>query len=446
MVFGSWPYPPSVLDGPADISPNGVYNFDVVPPWNNQAYVVVGVGVSITLIGALLRFYVRVFVTRRVYLDDYVALFALAAFLVFAWAMIGYIQGGGLFVHQWDIRVGNMFAEGVYLFVFSLIDCFYTIPAKAAILLEWKRIFVPRGAGASNWFYWAAWAIIAFNTASYFAAFFVVLLANRPLAFNWDLLIPGGSSPLNRKTLDLFCLGVNLTVDLATFLLPQPIIWRLKLSRARRIGLSLMFSLGLASIGIAIGRTYSTVRAVYPWPTIGDSSYTLSPLWLWYLGEATSINIVMTALSVPRAFSQDRFLGRALAIVRSWTSSLSSKLSTSRDSSFGGATWPKTFGSGSSSSRTHHHHHRLSDEGGKAISLADLKAMQAYQNSGSYYNGNNTDAIGIATGTVTNTDSGNNAHSSKIIKTVEINQEDYNGSNVSLVPTYQRQHPWTGEV
>jgi hypothetical protein len=70
MVFGPWPYPQSVLDGPADISPNGVYNFDVVPPWNNQAYAVVGVGVSITLIGALLRFYVRVFVNKRVYLDD----------------------------------------------------------------------------------------------------------------------------------------------------------------------------------------------------------------------------------------------------------------------------------------------------------------------------------------------------------------------------------------
>jgi hypothetical protein len=70
MAFGPWPYPPSVLDGPADISPNGVYNFDVVPPWNNQAYAVIGVGVFITLIGALLRFYVRVFVNKRVYLDD----------------------------------------------------------------------------------------------------------------------------------------------------------------------------------------------------------------------------------------------------------------------------------------------------------------------------------------------------------------------------------------
>jgi hypothetical protein len=132
--------------------------------------------------------------------------------------------------------------------------------------------------------------------------------------------------------------------------------------------------------------------------------------------------------------------------MRSWTSSLSSKFSTNRDSSFGGSTWPKTLGSGSSSSRGHHHHHRLSDEDGMAMGLADLKAMQAYQNSGSYYNSNNMDVIGIATDTVTNTDSGNNGHSSKIIKTVVITQEDYNRSNVSLVPTYQRQYPWTGEV
>ncbi|KAI0867212.1 hypothetical protein GGS24DRAFT_517350 [Hypoxylon argillaceum] len=334
MAFGPWPYPPSVLDSPANIPPNGVSNFDIVPPWNHEAYAVIGIGVFITVIGALLRFYVRVFVTKKVYLDDYFALFAFAAFFVFVWSFVGYIQGGGLFVHQWDIRVCNMFSEGVYLFIFSIVDCFYTISAKAAILLEWKRIFVPRGASASNWFYWAAWAIIAFNTAFYIAAFFVVLFANRPMAYNWDLLISGGSSLLNCKTLDYYCLGVNLVVDLATFLILQPIIWRLKLTRARRIGLLLIFSLGLVSIGIAIGRIYFTVLAVYPWPTLGDTSYTLSPIWLWYLGEATSINIVMTALSVPRAFSQNSFLGRTLAIVRSWTSSLSSKFSTNRDSSF----------------------------------------------------------------------------------------------------------------
>lgn len=68
------------------------------------------------------------------------------------------------------------------------------------------------------------------------------------MAYNWDPLIPGGSSPLNRKTLDYYCLGVNLVVDLATFLIPQPIIWRLKLTRARRIGLSLIFSLGLVFV------------------------------------------------------------------------------------------------------------------------------------------------------------------------------------------------------
>lgn len=70
MAFGPWPYPPSVLDSPANIPPNGVSNFDIVPPWNHEAYAVIGIGVSITVIGALLRFYVRVFVTKKVYLDD----------------------------------------------------------------------------------------------------------------------------------------------------------------------------------------------------------------------------------------------------------------------------------------------------------------------------------------------------------------------------------------
>lgn len=34
-------------------------------------------------------------------------------YIIFVWSMIKYIQGGGLLVHQWDIRAGNMFELAV---------------------------------------------------------------------------------------------------------------------------------------------------------------------------------------------------------------------------------------------------------------------------------------------------------------------------------------------
>lgn len=129
-----------------------------------------------------------------------------------------------------------------YLFVFSIIDPIWVIPAKAAILLEWKRIFVPRG--TRNRFYWATWFLMLLNGLFYFIAFFFVIFAQQPIARNWDVILPG-KSPYDRKTIDIVATGVNLTVDVSVFLLPQRVIWSLQMTRSRKLGLCLMFSLGL---------------------------------------------------------------------------------------------------------------------------------------------------------------------------------------------------------
>ncbi|KAI8945404.1 hypothetical protein F4801DRAFT_128057 [Xylaria longipes] len=399
----NWPWPNSVLDGPAGMSPDDTYNFDVNPPYNTEAYALVAVCLALTIVGALLRVYVRVRVTKKVYIEDYLALFALVPYFTFVWSLIMYVQGGGLFVHQWNIRVGNMLDLAVYLFVFTIIDPIYVIPAKAAILLEWKRIFVPRG--TRNWFYWTAWLIISVNSLFYFIATFFVVFANRPVAKSWDVLLPG-SSPFDRKDLDIVATGINLAVDVSTFLLPQPVIWSLKMTKSRKIGISLMFSLGLLSVGTAAGRLYATSKAVYPWPTIGDTSYTISNLWLWYLAELTTVNLVLTAPSLPRALASNSFLGRLLALVLSWTSVFSSKSRTAVSK-----TWPRDIWKAPGGRL-----HRLPDEDGQAMGLTDFS-----------YKG--------TTSTVS-------SHPTTIMKTIEVDQEEDTASKISLGPNHQRQHPW----
>lgn len=126
--------------------------------------------------------------------------------------------------------------------MFTIIDLVYVIPAKAAILLEWKRIFVPRG--TRNTFYWVTWFLLSLNTLFYFIATFFVIFANKPIAKNWDVLLPGSSS-FDRKILDIMATGINLTVDVSIFMLPQPVIWSLHMTKSRKIGLCLMFSMGL---------------------------------------------------------------------------------------------------------------------------------------------------------------------------------------------------------
>lgn len=168
------------------------------------------------------------------------------------------------------------------------------------------------------------------------------------------------------------------------------------------------------SVGCAAGRLYATAKTVYPWPVIGDTSYTISKLWLWYLAELTSVNIVMFAPSVPRAFSEHTPLGRLVSSLKSWTSSISSRSRTSI-----AKTWPRTIG-GRPSSRVH----RLADEDGQAMGLADMKLMQA-ANKG-----------------FDNTMSTDFSQATTILRTIEVNQEEETASKTSTDPTQQRQHPW----
>ncbi|KAJ8119388.1 hypothetical protein ONZ43_g3652 [Nemania bipapillata] len=245
----NWPLPSDVLNAPAYASPDGVYNFDQRPPYNNPAYGLVAVCVFLTLTGVLLRIYTRLCIVKQVHLEDYLALFTLVPYFASIWGSVGYIAEGGLFVHEWNIRLGVMIDLGVYLFVFSLCSALYMIPAKAAILLEWIRIFVP--GNTRNWFFWTAWSIIAFNSLAYFAALWVVIFGKSPIAYNWNVFIPEGRSYVNRKHLDIVAAGVNLITDISTFLLPQPIIWSLKMTKSRKIGVSFMFSFGLLFVNFS---------------------------------------------------------------------------------------------------------------------------------------------------------------------------------------------------
>ncbi|KAK2611193.1 hypothetical protein N8I77_004559 [Diaporthe amygdali] len=414
-----WSWPAEILNGPAAVSPDGTYNFDLPPPHNTAGYAFVAVCVTLTIVGALLRAYARVRVTKKVHLEDCLdpqhqslkLTNTQVPYFTFVWAIIKYIQDGGLFVHQWNIRAGNMLDLAVYLFAITLVDPVYVMPAKAAILWEWKRIFVPRG--TRNRFYWMAWFLLLLNTFFYFIVSFLVIFAYKPVEKTWNILLPGHAI-VNRKDIDVVGAAFNLVMDLSMFIIPQPVIWSLQMTKSRKIGLSCMFSLGLLSMACAGGRLYATIHTEYPYPEVKDTSYTVSHLLLWFLAEITSINLVMFAPSVPRAFADNTFLGRLLASLRSWTSVLSSKSRTAISK-----TWPPTIGN-APSSRVH----RLADEDGQAMGLADMRLMKAAQNG--YVDTMSTDF----------------SHATTITRTIEVELEEDNRSKMSSDPTQQRQHPW----
>lgn len=336
------------------------------------------------------------------------------------------------------VHLSNPTAQ--YLFIFTVLDPIIVIPMKAAILLEWMRIFIPRS--VRNRYFWVAWFLIGFNTIFYIIAGFLVIYAVQPVPRNYNVLLPG-TTPFNRMDIEILATVVNLFIDVGIFLLPQPIIWGLMLSKGRKIGLALMFSLGLLfvfhplprrpqtpdaltkvfaparSIACAAGRLHAQIHMEYPWPVIGDTSWFVSPLWLWWMAEMTSIHILLVAPSLPRAFAGQGILGRFITSLRSWTRT-SSKSSKSREGGF--KSWPRTIGSGGKAGRAQ----RLEDEDGTVMGLSDLKYMQ---------DSTRSDAR-----------SANLSQSNMIRKTVEVEQDEETASKISLDPVQKRQHPWSGGV
>jgi hypothetical protein len=112
---------------------------------------------------------------------------------------------------------------------------------KAAVLVQWSRIFVP--AGTRPWLFWALNTLLVLNTLLYTAGLFVAAFGCRPISRFWNALIEGTCISENR--LQITTSAINAGIDIAIFIVPQRVIWSLQLTLGRRIGLAMMFSLGL---------------------------------------------------------------------------------------------------------------------------------------------------------------------------------------------------------
>jgi hypothetical protein len=123
----------------------------------------------------------------------------------------------------------------LYLAVIALVKC--------AILLEWVGIFNPRGQSAL--FTWISYAtcgaIVSLSTI-----LFIMDLANcTPFEFNWNPLLVGGHCRFDVPKFALASAIANSILDLIPLALAQKVIWGLRLSFNKKLGVSFMFLVGI---------------------------------------------------------------------------------------------------------------------------------------------------------------------------------------------------------
>lgn len=92
-------------------------------------------------------------------------------------------------------------------------------------------------------FFWAVLAVGIINFIIYVLAMILTLVSCVPTEKIWMPWIDGRC--FSRDAADITGAWSNLVTDLAILILPQREIWKLHLSTRRKIGVSLIFSVGL---------------------------------------------------------------------------------------------------------------------------------------------------------------------------------------------------------
>jgi hypothetical protein len=116
---------------------------------------------------------------------------------------------------------------------------------KVTILVEWCRMFAPRGHRSTGYFWWGCAAVIFVQVTSGIAIVVSLNLQCIPHAAIWDLTLRPTSTCFDLYNVQIASASIQLISDVAILLLPQQVIWSLKMSWRKRLGVSLVFGLGL---------------------------------------------------------------------------------------------------------------------------------------------------------------------------------------------------------
>jgi hypothetical protein len=193
-----------------------------------------------------------------------------------------------------------------YLILTALVRC--------AILLEWLNIFAPRG--QSTYFTYVSYATCgAITTLS--LVLFIMSLANcTPFEANWNDFLPGAYCRFSIPKSTLASAIANSVLDFVPLVLAQKVIWGLHLSWTKKLGVSLIFLVGLlyvvsylpiqlsacnvnlmnSGIACSLVRLYFATRLM----SSNNTTHFFSIMGLMSLCETTCANIVLCVPSTPK--------------------------------------------------------------------------------------------------------------------------------------------------
>ncbi|KAL2817190.1 hypothetical protein BJX63DRAFT_386336 [Aspergillus granulosus] len=264
------------LAAPAGITPN----FDNPPNRNGLAWVVTTLCMVIATMCLLLRLFFRSWVEKKFRIEEALMIGAYGAYWGTAYAGYSLIYTPGYCVHTWNLRNRDLTKPLYLIHIYGNAYTMVLVLIKTAILTDWYRIFVS-GNRIRTLFWWGCWGLIIFQNVWALICMLLLNLQCRPYEAIWKFWIPSKCYPL--PIVMLTSASVQVVTDISMFLLPQKIIWSLHMTWRKKVGVSVIFGVGILA---SIAATFRLVHTVQ-FATEPDSMYLIGPLIWWACAETT---------------------------------------------------------------------------------------------------------------------------------------------------------------
>ncbi|KAI0899977.1 hypothetical protein F4806DRAFT_492970 [Annulohypoxylon nitens] len=301
-----------VLSGPALQPPDGVTSdFDHPANGTVPSHVALAIFLALITISLCGRIYVRFF-TKQLFIGDYLLIMIYATNTVTFAYSYRIFSSPGAFVHQWDVRMSALTSFLWNVWITSNTQLFSLTFVKVVILLEWIRIFVPKG--TRNFVFWASHALIWVNILFCIAIVVAYNVACTPHQYIWNKFISGNCNRANTSTENLMISVISLSTDVLAFLIPQKAIWKLQMPINKKAEFSSIFAAGILAIVAASARlAMAVIRG-----QSRDFTYNNTSLMLCGLAEMTCAFLVVCIPALPKAFKSMK-ASKPISSMYSWT-------------------------------------------------------------------------------------------------------------------------------
>ncbi|KAK5045866.1 hypothetical protein LTR84_008959 [Exophiala bonariae] len=244
---------------------------------------------TLAFIAVVLRLLSRYLISKTIYNDD-IAMLAAVVFLVPNIIFVGWMSTHGLGKNTWNVSASNVTK---IMQLFWVGETFYVLTlllTKVSLLLFYLRIFPSRR--------FQIWGKLGLGFVILPATIIMLLqlLQCLPVQYNWDKTIHNPKC-INVNALTYAHAGINIAQDFVILALPIPELLHLKLDLQQKIGLIVMFQVGIFACITSIVRL--RFLAQFGVNSI-DPLYENSDVVIWTSAE-TNTAIICSCLPAIRA-------------------------------------------------------------------------------------------------------------------------------------------------